>query len=223
MKKYVTFLILCLAVILSCSTSEISFRKDALKEIKSVAVLPFTVEKGITPGAGLDSMEAFKSHMLQSGFRVVERQSIDKILNEQELAMAGLTADKSMKIGQLLSADGLLTGHITLHNMESTVADVQLSAYGPDAYNPEKDPKDGTFFMKNGEWFKKANLKIFRFQIFVRLISAKDGQVVFTLQNAMPETRFEVGQFNMPGNMDDFRNRVLQQMGKDLKKSLIRK
>jgi hypothetical protein len=44
--------------------------------------------------------------------------------------------------------------------------------------------------------------------------------VVFTLQNAVPEERFEVDQFGTPGGMDEFRSRVLQQMGKDLVKAL---
>ena len=211
------------SVILSCSTSEISVQKDALKHIKTVAVLPFTVERGISEKAGRDSMESFKSHMLMAGFRLVERQALDKILKEKELAMSGLTASGSMELGQLLSADGLLEGQVTQYGEESRIVDLQLSAYGPDAYNPAKDPKDGTFFQKNGEWFRKANMKIFKFQVFVRLLSTRDGAVVFTLQNSYPEAKFEVDQFNVPNGIDDYRNRVLQQMGKDLKKALTSK
>jgi hypothetical protein len=37
-------LVSILSIILSCSTSEISVRKDAIRTIKTVAVLPFTVE-----------------------------------------------------------------------------------------------------------------------------------------------------------------------------------
>ncbi len=212
-----------LCAMISCSTSEIAVRKGSLKQIKSVAVLPFTVEKGISEKAGLDCMEAFKSHMIQSGFNLVERQAIDKILKEKELAMSGLTGSKSMEIGQLLSADGLLTGNVTEYRDETVNADVKLSPFGPDAYDPKKDSKDGSFFQKNGEWFKKTKLRIFYFQIFVRLISAKDGQVVFTLQNSYPAAKFEIDQFNVPGGMDDHVNRVLQQMGKDLKKALKEK
>lgn len=212
--------VLCAAVMLSCSTSEISVQKDALRQIKTVAVLPFTVEKGISEKAGRDSTESFKSHMIRAGFTLVERQALDKILKEKELSMSGLTAGKSIELGQLLAADGLLEGQVTRHDMETVDASIQLSAYGPDAYKPEKDPKDGTFFQKNGEWYRKTRLKIFRFQIFVRLLSARDGGVVFTLQNANPEMKYEVDQFGTPSDMDDFRNRVLQQMGKDLVKAL---
>lgn len=208
------------SVMLSCSTSEISVQKDAMKHIKTVAVLPFTVGKGIGEKVGQDAMEFFKSHILKAGFTLVERQALDRILKEKELAMSGLTAGDSMDLGRLLSADGLLEGRVTQYGEETRIVDLQLSAYGPDAYNPEKDPKDGTFFQKNGEWFRKAHMRIFKFQVFVRLLSTRDGTVVLTLQNSYPEAKFEVDQFNAPNGMDDYGNRVLQQMGKDLKKAL---
>lgn len=208
---------------LSCSTSEISVQKDALRHIKTVAVLPFTVEKGIDEKAGRDSMEFFKSHVLSAGFRLVERQALDGILKEKELALSGLTANDSMELGRLLSADGLLEGRVTQYGEETRIVDLRLSAYGPDAYNPAKDPGDGTFFQKNGEWFRKAHMRIFKFQVFVRLFSARDGSVVFTLQNSYPESKFEVDQFNVPNGIEDYVNRVLQQMGKDLKKALTGK
>jgi len=215
-------IILFAAVTLSCSTSEISVQKDALRQIKTVAVIPFAVAKGVSGKAGQESTDAFASHMIRAGFRVVERQALDKILKEKELAMSGLTAGKSIELGQLLAADGLLEGRITRHDMETVDGNIELSAYGPDAYKPENDPKDGTYFQKNGTWFRKARLKVFRFQVLVRLMSAKDGGVVFTLQNANPEMRYEVDAFGTPLDIDDFRNRVLQQRGEDLVKALKR-
>jgi hypothetical protein len=213
-------LVSILSIILSCSTSEISVRKDAIRTIKTVAVLPFTVEGDISEKAAKESMEAFKSHMLKAGFALVERQAIDKILKEKELSMSGLTADRSMELGTLLSADGLLEGRITRYGSETIKDDIALSEYGPDAYKPENDSHDGTYFQKDGAWYRKTTLNVFTFQIFVRLISAKDGQIVLTLQNSMPTRRYEVSDSMSPKSMEDFSNMVLQQMGKDLKKAI---
>jgi hypothetical protein len=213
-------LVSILSIILSCSTSEISVRKDAIRTIKTVAVLPFTVEGDISDKAAKESMEAFKSHMLKAGFVLVERQAIDRILKEKELSMSGLTADRSMELGTLLSADGLLDGRIARYGKETIKDDIALSPYGPDAYKPENDSHDGTYYKKDGVWYKKTTLNVFTFQIYVRLLSAKDGQIVLTLQNSMPTRRYEVSDSMSPKSMEDFSNMVLQQMGKDLRKAL---
>lgn len=206
-----------------CETSKIAVRKDSIQALKTVAVMPFTVEAGISPKVAEECMEAFKSALLDAGFKLVERQAIDKIMKEKALALAGLTTGDSMEVGQLLAADGLLVANITANASTNAMGQIALSTYGPDKYDPANDKKDGTYFQVNGDWYRKAMLTTYKFQIFVKLIATKDGEIALTLQNANPEIKHETGAWGDPGSTDKFRAGVLDQMGKDLKKALKKK
>lgn len=222
-RAFVFFLLTAGLFTTSCSTSKISVRKDSIQNLKTVAVMPFSAEAGISPKVAEECMESFKSALLDAGFKLVERQAIDKIMKEKALALAGLTTGDSMEVGQLLAADGLLVANVTANSATNAMGQISLSAYGPDKYDPANDKKDGTYFQVNGDWYRKAMLTTYKFQIFVKLIATKDGEIALTLQNASPEVKHETGVWGDPGSTDKFRAGVLEQMGKDLKKALSKK
>ena len=224
MKLQIIALLLAVAFFATgCETSKIAVRKDSIKALKTVAVMPFSADVGISPKVAEECMEAFKSALLDAGFKLVERQAIDKIMKEKALALAGLTTGDSVEVGQLLAADGLLIGNVTVHSSTNAMGQIALSTYGPDKYDPANDKKDGTYFQVNGDWYRKAMVTTYKFQIFVKLIATKDGEIALTLQNANPEIKKETGAWGDPGSIDKHRAEIVEQMGKDLKKSLSKK
>src|SRR5436190_1983902 len=100
---------------MSCATSKIAVKKDQLAAIKNIATLPFTTENSIPDSIAREASEIFAPALSDSGFNLVERQAIDKILKEKSLSLAGITSDQSMEIGQLLSAQALLLGNVTMN------------------------------------------------------------------------------------------------------------
>jgi hypothetical protein len=204
----------------ACSTSKISIRKDALRQMQTIAVMPFSstvADAKVTR----ESTEIFRGAMLASGFKVLEREKIDKILKEKELAQTGLIENKALEAGQLLGAEGTMLGEITAHETHSETVETELPEEGPGKYNPKNDKGDGTYFRRGTKWFKKDKRDTFQFQIVVRLISNIDSQTVLTVQNEYPVHTFSSDSGELrPANLDQFRAQVLAQMSKDIEKAI---
>ncbi len=204
----------------ACSTSKISIRKDALRQMQTIAVIPFTstvADAKVTR----ECTEIFRSAMVASGFKVLEREKIDKILKEKELAQTGLIENKALEAGQLLGAEGTMLGEITAHEKSSQTIETELPEEGPGKYDPKIDRGDGTYFRREGKWFKKDIRDTYHFQIVVRLVSNLDSQTVLTVQNEYPVWTFssEAGDMK-PANLDQYRAYVLARMAKDLEKAV---
>lgn len=87
-----------------------------------------------TPRVGILSDEATRSQadlvmidLSQEPVELVERDEVERVLQEQGLAAAGLTRDNSMRIGRLLKANGL----ILLQQVDSESFSVRLVAVSP--------------------------------------------------------------------------------------------
>jgi curli biogenesis system outer membrane secretion channel CsgG len=201
------------AVVISCSTSKISIRKDAIKQIKTIAVMPFkssVADAKVTRESG----EAFKGALINAGFQVVEREKLNKVLKEKELAQSGLVENKAIEAGQFLGAEAIMLGEITAHEMttdEVTVEDTSPQPPLPTGTSPLDRPKR----------YKKERRDTYQFQIVVRVVSNSDAQTVLTLQNEYPVRSYTASQGSLnPANIDQFRSQVLTQMGKDLEKAI---
>ncbi|HSV96637.1 MAG TPA: CsgG/HfaB family protein [Spirochaetota bacterium] len=112
MKKHLPFIITIAWIGLSaCSTIDIAITKkvDVSKKLNKVAVFPFDV-KGAAWGD--EFSDAISHYFFKTGrVEVVEREALERILNEQNLSMTGFIDDKSaVKIGKLLVADVILVG-----------------------------------------------------------------------------------------------------------------
>ncbi len=65
------------------------------------------------PGS-LGAEDHFNRHMMEAGFRVVERAQLDAVLKEQYLGTSGLLAPETVrKVGRILGVDALLMGSAT--------------------------------------------------------------------------------------------------------------
>lgn len=95
--------------IMSCISPQISVNKNAdFSKIKRVAVVDF---KG--PESELAS-EIVTITLLKYGADVVERQQLDRIINELNLSKSDITDPNTRKkIGRLLSVDAFIVGNVT--------------------------------------------------------------------------------------------------------------
>lgn len=217
MRKNIFAALGILTLFAACSTSKISIRKDALRQIRTVAVVPFT--SGITDAKiNRECTEAFRSSLIAAGFKVVEREKLDKVLKEKELAQTGLVENKAIEAGQFLGAEATLFGEITAHSAsadEITVEDNSPQPPPPPGTSPMVSPLD------RPKRYKKERRDSFQFQIVVRLVSNVDSQTALTLQNEYPVRSYgpESGSLR-PANIDQFRAQVLAQMGKDIEKAI---
>jgi len=95
-----------------------------IKNAKVISVVPFEYGPGIT----FKSVEEkIVLKLAKTGnFKVMDKQSLQAIINEQKLTLTGLTEQTNMsKIGQLLNADALLFGRVTLSG-ETIIINVNM-------------------------------------------------------------------------------------------------
>jgi curli biogenesis system outer membrane secretion channel CsgG len=186
----------------ACSTSQISVNKKAMKAIDKIAIMKFDTPAGIKKKIAKECEESFKGHFLNINKKVVERDKLDAILKEIEKTQTGAFSN-TIEIGKLSGAQALLFGEVTEYKEE--VRRVKYNEY-------DKKTK------KNIE--KEKDKKFFTFQLNVRLVSATTGDVILTLKNKYPESSHEM---TSTTTMTSNRERILNQMGEDLKEVLKEK
>jgi hypothetical protein len=114
----------CAAIALLIAASAVSREKVA------VAVLDFEA-KNVTSASAEAIADLFRTELFNTGcFKVVERQRIQKILEEQRFQSTGVTdADQAAEIGRLLNVKKIMIGTVTLlgdiHIINTRIVDVQ--------------------------------------------------------------------------------------------------
>jgi curli biogenesis system outer membrane secretion channel CsgG len=78
--------------------------------IKKVAIMPFRAE---TELIGASISDLFVTEMLRARrYSLVERSQLARVLNESELALAGLSAADAAAVGSMMGADGVIIGTV---------------------------------------------------------------------------------------------------------------
>ncbi len=111
--------------------SDVYFNKKIrITESTKFAVLPFELtaswaqnpgEKAVKKSIEEKNMEKFELSLLNAGATVIERQKLDKLINEMSLSSTGLTEADSIKLGKLLSADIIVLGTIPLWSFHQNI------------------------------------------------------------------------------------------------------
>lgn len=79
--------------------------------IRKVAVMPFKAE---TELIGSSVSDQVVTELLRTGrYELIERSQIARVLGEQELALAGLSAGRAAEVGAMLGADGVVIGTVS--------------------------------------------------------------------------------------------------------------
>ena len=103
---------------LDCETKANVYVKDLHKTITKVAIMPF---KAPTELIGSSVSDMWVTEILKFGrYDLVERGQMAQVLNESELALAGLSAAKAVEIGNMMGADGVIIGTVDEYG---TIAD----------------------------------------------------------------------------------------------------
>jgi hypothetical protein len=202
----ITGIVLSSIILISCSTSKISLNKAEMAKVNTIAVMDFDSAPGISKTIVIECEEAFRGHFVDVGKNVVERSRLASILKEVERSQSGVVTN-SEEIGRLSGAQALLFGMITRNGEETKWVEY---------YDYVKKP--GT---KETEKIKKTKkMKYYTFQVQCRLVSTANGATILTIKNEYPERSYEMTDTM---TLNRFRENVLNQMGKDLKKALKEK
>jgi len=183
--------------IISCATADIAVDREAMKSIKTVAIAPFTANLDLNKGILTGAEGNFRSALLKLKYQVVERERINALLKEKELAMTGVTTENAKSIGAMLGADAILIGEIlTYEESRREVEDFQT---------------------------KKVSVRTFyKFQIIVRLVDVSTGAVILTIKNASPEVMQDKALMGF-SSLDSYRNLVLNDMEGELVDAMRKK
>jgi len=95
-----------------------------IKNAKVISIVPFEYGPGLTVKSVEDKIVL---KLAKTGnFKVMDKRSLEALLTEQKLSLTGLTEQTNIsKIGQLLNADSLLFGRVTLSN-ETLIISVNM-------------------------------------------------------------------------------------------------
>ena len=192
---------------ISCSTSKISLNKAEMAKVDTVAIMDFDSAPGIPNMIATECEEAFRGHFVDIGKNVVERTKLISILKETERSQSGIVSN-SGEIGRLTGAQALMFGTITRNDEE--VRWIEYYEYVKNPINKKEVDK-----VK-----KTKRMKFFNFQIQGRLISTANGATILTIKNEYPERSYEMTDSM---TLSRFRENILEQMGKDLKKAIEKK
>jgi len=183
--------------ILSCATADIAVDKKAMKSIKTVAIAPFTSIVELKKGILNEAEGNFRSALVKHKYKVVEREKLNALLKEKELAMTGITEENAKTIGTMLGADAVLIGEIlSYEESEREVQDFET---------------------------KKVEVKAFyKFQIVVRLVDVSSGAIILTVKNASPEA-MQDKELSGFSSLDSYRILVLNNMESELVDAMKKK
>jgi len=177
-------------LIASCATSAISVDREAIKSIRTVAIAPFTSVPEIKKEILYAAEGNFRAALVELKFKVVEREKLDSLMKEKELAMTGIITENAKNIGALLGADAVLIGEVIAH---------------------EESQREAEDFQT-----KKIEVKTFyKFQIIVRLVDVSTGAVILTVKNAQSEVMQDKALMGF-SSLDSYRNLVLNNMETEL-------
>jgi curli biogenesis system outer membrane secretion channel CsgG len=95
-------------------------------EHTKVAFLPFIYNK--SDGTNVQFQKtvtenyrnSFETYFIKTGFDIIDRDQIDKLLQEQQLSITGITNNDQKRLGKLLNADTIVTGQINNYDMLPT-------------------------------------------------------------------------------------------------------
>lgn len=164
-----------LLIFTCCATSRIEIDRTALKQVRSVAIAPFTSSTDLDVKILKETMEYFREALILCGFSVIGQEKIDGLLAKPEFISSGITGNRVTEAGRALGADAILTGRINLHEEENRIVSNNLHG-------------GFTVLFPRGSHDKTELKTYLKFSITVELVSVTDGRVIIKITNRYPET-----------------------------------
>ncbi|MBI3297041.1 MAG: hypothetical protein HYZ75_02675 [Elusimicrobia bacterium] len=99
----------------ACRTTDAVNKSYDLSKVKRIGVLAF--DYGSYPRFGAEDI--FAKHLLEKGYRLIERSRLEAVMGELKLGAAGvLSPDGAKAVGKVLGVDAVVMGQITAYEPE---------------------------------------------------------------------------------------------------------
>ena len=108
--KTLNLIIFPLLILISCSPYEIIKGKDEPINIKKVII--GNVEFVKYPQMASDYKDRLKKELLKQGFEIVDRDNLNKILEEQSLSLSGISDSTNLRVGKMGIADAIINADL---------------------------------------------------------------------------------------------------------------
>ena len=124
--KRVALLAFALVLLLGCAAKQktirpsVSYYSDDIdfSKYESLAVFPFSDAPG-SPGSGQVVQGIVIQELAKASFKIVERSRLLEIINEQKLAMAGVTnQSEALEIGKIIGVRAIVVGEVGQYMMQ---------------------------------------------------------------------------------------------------------
>ncbi|MEI7904546.1 MAG: CsgG/HfaB family protein [Candidatus Firestonebacteria bacterium] len=158
MKKYI-FALTAVMLLASACAVKYTMKKDYdFSKIKRIAVINFSDNSGFR-NSGEVVADEFVMQMIGKGYNVIERNKIEVLLRERQIA----DLSDYKQIGRLLGVDAIITGSVIKYheNMEQTVY----------------------FTDSTGKMTSQIIMTQAEVEISARMIDAATGEIVWTARN----------------------------------------
>ncbi len=110
-------LLLVLIFLSACATNTVISPSYDFTQLKRIGVLAFDSPWDTFKGAE----NLFAKYFMQSGFTIVERAQLERVLREHNISVSGYMSPETTKmLGKVLGVDVLLTGEISSYSPERT-------------------------------------------------------------------------------------------------------
>jgi len=172
--KYFMFVLILL--ISGCATTDIELNMDAMKSVKTVAVIPFTSKVNLKKEILAEAEESCKKAFLKMDYRIMESNKLNEFIKGNNIS--SFTAEDIKKIGKATGSDAVLFGEIT----EYKEATREVMFY-PGSITANMFSNKGHDELKY--------ITTYTFRIIIRLVNVADGSEILTMKNRTKEIQEE--------------------------------
>ena len=110
----ISLMLLAAVFFTSCASQSIVLKQGYdFKKIRKVAVVGFK-DSAYYPNSGTMVSQLFAKYLLKAGYNIVERDELDTIMREHNLAQTGLMDPDQITIFKLSGIDAIVTGSIPM-------------------------------------------------------------------------------------------------------------
>ena len=161
MKKLLVLSLIAAMFLAGCSSTRFSISKDYdFTRIKRIAVTDFSNHLEYR-NSGDSVADEFLTQLMKKGYKIVERNKINSILGEQQLADSNKLDPETIKrAGKILGVDAILTGSVVKY-----VQDSKTIVYFTD---------------KDGNTSSQSMLQQAEISISARLFDVESGEVIWS-------------------------------------------
>jgi len=187
---------------LSCATADITADRDAMKSIKTVAVVPFTSSSDLKKEILTESEEKFRTALTDLNYKIVDTEKTGILQKDKEFTINSITTENVKESGKLIGADAVMFGEIT---------DCREVQYNTHFHSAHRFGKAGHH--RNTDEIKP--LINFKFRITVKLVDVSDGSVILSVRNRYDGSWYDEEQRGYD-SLYSYRNMVLNKMVNEL-------